>query len=307
MEELSLVIHSPEHGAFLKRIDWNRDEFKELISSIAERYTGLVFGEDQVKEAKEERARLNAMRKAISDRRIQIKNEVMAPYTAFEDEVKEIVALIDKPINEIDTQVKAYEERRKDEKKEDLLRHFQQQAAGLEDLLTFEMVFDKRYLNTTVSVAHAKQEISDKVERIRLDLKNIETLEPEYRLLVKNAYLKTLDLSKAIGEMYRLKKLKALEAAQAAAEKPRESETAEMPAPNVPKPHETVQSFQAADSQPTKNSVHDVPPAQDPFSNQPKPKQYKASFIIYGSMEEIMAVRQFMIDRKIRFGKVEQQ
>lgn len=89
-KELSLVISNPEQGQFLKRIDWNRSEFMSLVQSAMERYKGVTFTEDQVKAAKDERARLNALKKAISDRRIQIKNEVMAPYAQFEKEVREI-------------------------------------------------------------------------------------------------------------------------------------------------------------------------------------------------------------------------
>ena len=55
-KELSLVIRDPEQGKFLKRIDWNYDEFKELVQAAMERYEGVTFTEEQVKEAKEERA-----------------------------------------------------------------------------------------------------------------------------------------------------------------------------------------------------------------------------------------------------------
>ena len=43
--------------------------------------------------------------------------------------------------------------------------------------------------------------------------------------------------------------------------------------------------------------------AQDPFANSPKPKRYKASFTVIGSMEEIQAVKKFMVDNNIHFEK----
>ena len=43
----------------------------------------------------------------------------------------------------------------------------------------------------------------------------------------------------------------------------------------------------------------------DPFSLQKEVKQYKASFTVFGTKEQIMAVKQYMINNNIRFGKVE--
>ncbi|MBR1497755.1 MAG: DUF1351 domain-containing protein [Oscillospiraceae bacterium] len=326
--ELSLVIQNPEQGQFLKHIDWNREAFMELISGITERYKGIVFTEDQIKEAKAERARLNAMKKAISDRRVQVKKEVMAPYDQFEAEVKEVVALIDGPIEEIDTQIKNYEERQKTEKKDTLRKYFDEIRDGLDDAIDFERLFDKKYLNVSVSLASAKRDIKDKVDRIRLDLENIQVIEDEYRFIVRDAYLRTLDTGKAYGEMYRLKDMKRRDeerreaiARQEAAERGRaEREKAEREAA-AREAQQTIQPVDETENPPAKTSDsentppeqphHDAPPAdppaEDPFINRPKPKQYKASFTVYGTKDEIMSVRQYMIDRNIRFGKVEQK
>lgn len=116
-DELSLVIENPHEGEFLKHIDWNKEEFMELVASITEQYEGLTYTEDQMKAAKADRAKLNAMKKAISDRRIQVKKAVMEPYTKFEAEVAEVTALIEKPISMIDGQIKEYEDRTKRRRK----------------------------------------------------------------------------------------------------------------------------------------------------------------------------------------------
>ena len=330
--ELSLVIQNPEQGQFLKHIDWNRQAFMELVSGLMEQYKGMVFTEDQIKEAKAERARLNAMKKAISDRRIQVKNEVMAPYTQFEAEVKEIVALIDKPISEIDRQIKSFEERQKSEKKDALREFFEEIARDLSGILGFEQVFEKRYLNVSVSLQNAKNDIRDHVDKIRADLKNIETIEPEYRIAVQDAYLKSFDLGMAFGEMYRMKELKRKEqerqeaiARQEAAEREMVEqektgeETATKEAANVaeqpkaepehnaptPASQPVTPSTPQQSTMPENSQSRAVPPAQEPFTPQPKPKQYKASFMVYGTKEEIFSVRQFMMDHNIRFGKVE--
>ena len=93
MEELSLVISQPDEGKFLQKIGWNKEQIMNAVAEITKQYTGLTYTEEQMQDAKKDRATLNAMRKDISGRRIQVKKALMAPYEAFEAEVKEVVAI----------------------------------------------------------------------------------------------------------------------------------------------------------------------------------------------------------------------
>lgn len=45
------------------------------VAEITKQYTGLTYTEEQMQDAKKDRATLNAMRKDISDRRIQVKKQ----------------------------------------------------------------------------------------------------------------------------------------------------------------------------------------------------------------------------------------
>jgi len=145
-EELSLVIENPNEGNFLKEIKWNKESFVEVVAQIIEQYKGVAYTEGQMKEAKNDRAKLNNMKRAISERRIQIKNTIMIPYNKFEKEVSEVIALIQEPIDMIDIQVKEYEENLKIKKKTELKEYFNSEISDLKDILSFEQVFDQRYL-----------------------------------------------------------------------------------------------------------------------------------------------------------------
>lgn len=357
-EELSLVIDNPSEGRFLQEISWNKEEFMDVVASITEQYEGLTYTEDQMKAAKSDRAKLNAMKKAISDRRIEIKKAVMAPYDKFEAEVKEVVALIEKPISMIDGQIKEYEEKLKNEKKQALNDYFTEIAAEY-DFLTFEKIFDQKYLNASVSLNKAKEDIKSKVERIATDIRSIENFTSEkYRMSAMDIYRKTLDVNAALAEDKRLNDLdrkaeeernrreeeerrrEAEERARAEEElrRQQEAEKKEWEEPaveqtdvtesfenvigtpkNVSEPQENVSET----AQSVSKSQENVPETSEPQSEIGKAinsierqafeqavapeneKQYKASFTIYGTKDQIMAVKQFMIDNNIRFGKVE--
>lgn len=139
MEELSLVISQPDEGKFLQKIGWNKEQIMNAVAEITKQYTGLTYTEEQMQDAKKDRATLNAMRKDISDRRIQVKKALMAPYEAFEAEVKEVVAMIDEPIAMIDEQLLAYEEKVKEDKK--VARNQSYKRSGTTDM--FHYFFDK--------------------------------------------------------------------------------------------------------------------------------------------------------------------
>lgn len=317
--ELSLVISNPEQGQFLTHIEWNYDEFKELVRVAMERYEGVTFTESQAKEAKEERARLNALKKAISDQRIRVKNAVMAPYTQFEAEVREITELIDKPIAEIDRQVREFEDAQKAGKRDALRSHFEKAVADMEFKPTFEQVFDPRYLNVSVSLAKAKKDITEKVKRFRFNIENvIEGVEEEHRAIVRDKYLKTLDIALAISEQNRLKELKRQEEERKAREAERRTAEARenairtaresagtTPMSSRPATEESPRKAQPDVQIPTQTTEgNDVSqPAQDPFVNPSKEKRYKASFTVVGSMNQILAVKNFMVENGIHFEK----
>ncbi len=339
-DELSLVIENPHEGEFLKQIDWNKNEFMELVASITEQYEGLSYTEAQMKAAKSDRARLNAMRKAISDRRIQVKKAVMEPYSKFEVEVAEVVALIDKPISMIDKQIREYEDRTKAEKKAALKKYFEESASALEGILTFDRVFDQRYLNVSVSLNKAKKDIKGKVDRVNTDLRSLEEFcEDKYLTIAKDVYIRTLNVSDALAEAKRMhefdrkaeeERLRLEEEAKIAAEskekisvsktsesvsklpktEAKEGKSVSESAETVSKGTENVTTQtdvipsdmppgMAVDIQDTSASVNaSTVPVEDT-------KPCKASFTVYGTKAQIMALRDYMIGHKIKFGKVE--
>lgn len=344
-DELSLVIENPHEGEFLKHIDWNKEEFMELVASITEQYEGLTYTEDQMKAAKADRAKLNAMKKAISDRRIQVKKAVMEPYTKFEAEVAEVTALIEKPISMIDGQIKEYEDRTKEEKKAALKQHFEEIASDLEGILTFDRVFDQRYLNVSVSLNKAKADIQAKVDRVHTDLRSLEGFcEDKYLTIAKDAYIRTLNVSDALAEARRLQEFDrkaeeerlrreeeaeaariAAEAKAAEAKKAAETKTAENVTEtpeNVTKEAENVTEPEKSVSKPIENVTEQaevIPPAAPvgPSIDTPDTsagskkvmeedsKPCKASFTVYGTKAQIMALREYMVQHNIKFGKVE--
>lgn len=70
-------------------IEYNKQEIEAGLLVLEEKYNGLVFREEDLKEAKEERAKLNKLVKAIDSYRKQVVGEAMEPVKEFETFMKE--------------------------------------------------------------------------------------------------------------------------------------------------------------------------------------------------------------------------
>ena len=340
MEELKLEIISPNEGQFLKKIGWNKDEIKKAVISITEQYKGLAYTEEQLQEAKKDRAMLNAMKKDISDRRIQVKKALLEPYDVFESEVKEVVALIDEPIEMIGKQIEAYEDKVRDEKNTALAQFFSENIGELSEVVSYDRIFNPKWLNKTASLSSCKAEIQKIIDDINTDLAAIiSSVDEKYQVFAKDYYLQHgFNLSKALGEANRIqemdKKAEADRKAREEAEREREEarkeaerakeearkaqEEAELARKELEREKALAEKEQAekqavfeeakaTDVPVQKNNVpvkENVAPASKGV-NEEDTKIYKSSFVVRGTKAQLLMLKQYMIDNGIEFGKVE--
>ncbi len=206
--EMEFRLINPTEGGFLKRIEWNRAELEAAVKAKVAQYEGVTYTDDTIQAAKADRAELNKLKAAIEDRRKIVKKVINEPYTVFEKELKGILALIDKPVGIIDTQIKDYENQKKEEKKEKIREAYSTAIGELENIIAFERLFDPRYLNATFSLPKAIADIQGKIEKVKTDLQTIDEMCSDYKTNAQDIYLKTLDLSKAMAEEKRLRDLK---------------------------------------------------------------------------------------------------
>lgn len=188
----------------MKHIEWNKAELEGAVKERVAEYSGVVYTEETLKSAKSDRAELNKLLKVIEERRKKVKEIINKPYEDFEAELKEVTALIRKQIDEIDQQVSVFEKKQKEEKEKKIREAYEGAIGELAQVLPFEKVFDSRYLNKTYKLSTAQEEVKQKIQRVRIDLETIDSLDSKYKLNAKDVYIKTLDLSKALAENKRL-------------------------------------------------------------------------------------------------------
>lgn len=195
---MELIIKTPE-DAFLKAVEFNYSELKTAIENSLEKYKGLTYDDSQVVEAKKDRSTLNKFKESMENERKRVKKLCMRAYEeSFEPKVKELVALVNAPISEIDTQVKAFEEKKKSEKDAQIREFYAENAKDILMLVPYEKAFSEKWLNASTSMKSVQDEILALVDKVKLDISTIDALKSEYTEQVKAMYLDTLDITAAI-------------------------------------------------------------------------------------------------------------
>lgn len=184
-------------------ITWNYEELKAKITKMLSNYEKIIYTEDTISEAKADRASLNKLKKTINDERIRREKEYMKPFDTFKAQAKEICGLIDGASEKISDQVEGFEEKQKAEKKEKIVKLFEEKKSGVADWLSIDKIFNEKWLNKSTSMKSIEEEISSILEKITSDLETIKSLEA-YSFEATDYYKRTLDLNGAIAEGQRL-------------------------------------------------------------------------------------------------------
>lgn len=195
---MELIIYAPKEDGFIKSIDWNFEELKQEIEVKAADYMNLVYSDDQIKEAKKDRADLNKFKKALEDKRKDVKAQVMDPYKDFEVKIKELVGIVDKAVDNIDSQIKGYEEGLRQAKEKRCREIFDELVGDLDRVVTFEKVFNPKWLNRSTSEKSIKEEIKGILDKVDKELKAINSYMSPFIYEMKEEYLKEFNLTAAI-------------------------------------------------------------------------------------------------------------
>lgn len=279
-QELSLILETPIEKMVPALIGWNNAELMAAVEGTLSRYDGIVYGEGQIGEAKKDKARLNAFIKALNDERIRIGKVYTSPLDKFKGEVDEVIAKVRGVVEHIDGQVKAYDAARQEEKQNAILEYWREAVGEFAGVLPYERVHSPRWLNVTVKLPAIKTEIDGILSEARNAVTAIEALHSEDEDTIKAYYFRTLNLGDALMENERLTKERAKAAALRATHEANTSPAEETPAEM---PNAVVEA-------PTPPSERDVPMV--------------ICFRAEGTVEQMKALRQFLIDNGIRFSRI---
>lgn len=282
---MEIQIFTPTSGEPLPPIEWNYGEVKKWLEDGLAAYKGRVYTDATIGEAKKDRASLNKLADVIDGKRKEMKAKYLQPYEEFEKQAKELVAMVKAQSLEIDTQVKAYEQVKKDKKLEQIKEVYTAMIGDLAKLVPYERLHNPKWLNVSTSEATVVEELGGKIDRIIAGLDSINTLglDADITEQVKGVFLKDFDLAEALAERERIEK--------------RREELAK---------YEATKSASKADAeQYTPPQVQEAPTPQVETASAEDEEIHTLDFRVWVTARQMQALKSFLQTAGIKCGRVQ--
>ena len=257
----------------------NALQLRDHVAETLERYTPENYSEDNVDQAKADRAILNKAAKELNDRRIQLERDWNAPLQEFKSIIGDTVKMIADGSAKIDAVVKGVESKAKAEKRAAIEVLWERKGITL---LPLSKLWDDKWLNKTKRLPAIEKEIGEKLLKIEAELDTLAAVDTEDGEVLRAYYLDYLDLQRTLAYSSTLKANRQLlqeEQARRQAEAKAQATRAAYVAPTAEPAPTTCEAPEA---------VHEV---------------LERTMVVRGTREQLIALAEFMNAEGIWFKK----
>lgn len=177
---------------------YNFEDLKTILEAELVRYQNIAYSEDDLKEAKADQKKLKDLRKAIDDKRKEIKKIYMQPYEIVEAQTRELIALIDAPLKAIGTYLDSAKEAEKEQKRQEIRAFYDREATPLGELAD-ALFASPSFWNPKWELKSAKakmwqDEIREKIAQAAADLSSLQSAGGEHTPALIAKYLECQDM-----------------------------------------------------------------------------------------------------------------
>lgn len=270
----------------------NFDEMKKGLTELVAPYKNVIVTEDGITNAKSDRARLRKVENSIDEYRKTVKRVYSEPLKVFEGKCNELASICKEASNHLDVQIKAFELKVKEQKKADLKAYFTDTASLYADYISFEEIFNEKWLNSTYAVETIKQEINSSIAKTASDVNCICGLSSPFGETLLDEYKKTKDLARCIQLNTRL-----TEQAKAEEERLRKKLEAEKQAAIEAAKKEAEQPAEKPSDTPVSDAYETVEqnaPAPDFYGIPEDDDRYLVYYAMTVDDEQLTALRLFL-------------
>lgn len=200
-DSLELVVTEKTLGKLIT----NAQQIHDMVKESLPKYDVTNYNDDNIEQAKKDKAALNKAAKALNDKRIELEGEFNRPFLEFKAVISDTVILIKQCSSKIDEVVKDNDNKRIEKKNRDISTLY----SSMQSPVTLDKIFDQRWLNKTVTMHKVEEEINKKIADINTNLEYLKNLanddESIYESL-KAQFLVTLDLNQTLDYFNQVKK-----------------------------------------------------------------------------------------------------
>ena len=299
--DLELIVSEKTLGS----LTTNAIQIRDMVKSTLPMYDISNYNDDNIDQAKRDKAALNKAAKLLNSKRLEIEKEFMKPFGEFKEVVAETVKLIGECSAKIDTVVKQNEQQYKDKKLAVIRSYFDD---GNTNLIDFRKIFKQEWLNKSTSMKAVQADIETVFAKVDEDLETLKGFGGDDFDVLRTYYMDTMNIGDTIQYANRLKeqreRTQAAEEARIKAEQERKEQE---------EARKKVEAEQPKVSQPNPfNTANQRMNGQPSFMDQPKeqpvpaqPELLTRAFKVTTTRENIIALGNFMNEHGIDFDKIE--
>lgn len=296
-------------------ITTNYADVKAWVDGVAEQYRSIVVTEDGVQSAKQDRANLRKLQANIDQVRKECRAAALAVSAETEANCKELVATLETAVQNLDTQAKAFETQRKEEKKNRLSTYFDQAVCDMAEWLTFDDCFNPKWLNATYAESAAWMDIDAAIDRCRADLNAIRALHSEFETTLLDEYTRTRNISAVLVKNETLCRMKAVEEERKRKETEAAAKYAALLEESKRVADETMRQAEQKASETGKSVTETLGELSRPVNDlvdedgyelplAQEEEIYTVDFRVHGTAAQLNGLKAYMKEHDIRFGRV---
>lgn len=171
------------------KVEFNYKEIEEQLEIVLQKYKGLVFTDETVKDCKKTIADLRKGQKSLDDFRKETKKKLSEDITAFENDCKILYKKFDEVIDPLKEQADYFEEQRKQWKFIEVSKVLEEikELYELNEKYGNKLIIQDEYLNSSKSISKVKEHLSV----IANDLRTAQRQEESNITLIKETVQKS--------------------------------------------------------------------------------------------------------------------
>lgn len=260
----------------------NALQLRDYVGEVVKRYDAENYSDDNIDQAKADKALLNKAAKELNDKRIKLEREWAQPFQEFKGIITETCQMLTQASSKIDKVVGEVEWKAKEAKR--TMIHELWERKGI-TLFPLSKIWDEKWLNKTKRLPAVEKEIGEKLLKVEADLDSFDALDEEDREVARAYYLDCFDLHRSLAYARVMRenkeKLKAEEQARRQAEAEEQA---------------TRAAYVAPTAEPATTTEDEAPEVAIP-------EILERTMVVRGTREQLIALADFMKSEGIWFKK----
>lgn len=170
-------------------IQFNFEEVKKSLEETVKRYKNIIVTEETLKDCKADKRELASLRTKLDTYRKDVKREMEFPIKQFENRCKELIALIKDAETPINDGIKAFDDKKREEKRQKALEIIKQsiEVHKLKEEYASQLTVLDKYLNLTGSLKAIKDDVEVRATALEIQQKEEEQRKEMMRVSIQSA------------------------------------------------------------------------------------------------------------------------